>query len=91
MKKQKLANQIVPRWTQSTDLSNVQACFWIRFLIGHPISISLKMKTGYEIDGSDGHIGSFSPAYGDQYPDIIITDESYDSSYDLEDIDVQYT
>jgi len=46
---------------------------------------------GYEIDGSDGHIGSFSPAYGDQYPDIIITDDSYDSSYDLEDIDVQYT
>jgi len=49
------------------------------------------MTTGYEIDGSDGHIGSFSPAYGDQYPDIIITDDSYDSSYDLEDIDVQYT
>ena len=48
------------------------------------------MITGYEIDGSDGHIGSFSPAYGDQYPDIIITDDSYDCSYDLENIDVQY-
>ena len=65
--------------------------FEFGFLIGHPISISLKATTGYEIDGSDGHIGSFSPAYGDQYPDIIITDDSYDSSYDLEDIDVQYT
>ena len=48
-------------------------------------------KTFTDYDDSDGHIGSFSPAYGDQYPDIIITDDSYDSSYDLEDIDVQYT
>ena len=37
------------------------------------------------------HMGSFSPAYGDQYPDIISYDiEDMDSSYDTEEINIDY-
>ena len=62
-------------------------CCSTRNLFFFDLQLEQKQRAFLDYDDSDGHIGSFSPAYGDQYPDIIITDDSYDSSYDLEDID----
>ena len=90
MKKQKLVSHpIVLQWIlQIASLLSVQV---FHFSLASESALSTKLRAFLDYDDSDGHIGSFSPAYGDQYPDIIITDDSYDSSYDLEDIDVQYT